>query len=61
MRFLISTENTENKILLFPTFGSFEKMFSMKIKTEIQPNTFSSPFFISSENKNKKQPNQTPP
>jgi len=46
---------------LFPIFGSFEKIFSLKIKTEIQPNTFSSSFSISNENENKKQPNQTPP
>jgi len=29
--------------------------------SEIQPNTFSSPFSIFSENENRKQPNQTPP
>ena len=28
--------------------------------SKIQPNTFSSPIFIFSENKNRKQPNQTP-
>jgi len=61
MRFLVSTENTENEILLFPVFGSFEKIFSLKIKTEIQPNTFPSPFSISSKNENRKQLNQTPP
>jgi len=48
MRFLVSTENIENKILLFSVFGSFGKI--LKMKTEIQPNTFSSPFSISSEN-----------
>ena len=40
MRFVVSTENTENEILLFPAFGSFEKTFSLKMKTKIQPNTF---------------------
>ena len=60
MKFLISTENTENEILLFPVFGSFRKIFLLKMKTEIQSNTCSSPFSISSENKNRKQPNQTP-
>jgi len=60
MRFLVSTENTENEILLFPVFGSFGKIFSLKMKTEIQSNTFTSPFFISSENENRKQANQTP-
>jgi len=58
MRFLVSTEN---EILLFPVFGSFGKIFSLKMKIEIQPNTFPSPFSISSENENRKQPNQTPP
>jgi len=58
MRFLISTEN---EILLFPAFDSFGKIFSLKIKTQIQPNIFLSPFSISSKNENKKQPNQTPP
>jgi len=57
MRFLVSTEN---EILLLPIFGSFGKIFSLKMKTEIQPNTFSSPFYISSKNENRKQPNQTP-
>jgi len=61
MRFLVSTENTKNEILLFPVFGSFGKIFSLKMKTKIQPNTFPSPFSISSENENRKQPNQTPP
>jgi len=51
MRFLVSTKN---EILLFPIFGSFGKIFSLKMKTEIQPNTFPSPFSISSENENKK-------
>jgi len=60
MRFLVSTENTENEILLFLIFGLFGKIFSLKMKTEIQPNTFSSLFSIFSENENKKQPNQTP-
>jgi len=58
MRFLVSTEN---EILLFPVFGSFGKIFLLKMKTEIQPNTFPSSFSISSENENKKQSNQTPP
>ena len=31
------------------------------MKTEIQPNTFLSPFSISSKNENRKQPNQIPP
>ena len=51
--------STENKILLFSIFGLFGKIFSLKIKTKIQPNTFLSLFSISIENKNKKtiQPN----
>jgi len=57
MRFLVSTEITENDILLFSVFGSFGKIFSLNMKTEIQPNTFSSLFSIFSENKNRKQPN----
>jgi len=57
----VSTENAQNEILLFLVFGSFGKIFSLKMKTEIQPNTFSSPISISSENKNRKQLNQTPP
>jgi len=61
MRFLVSTENTENEILLFPVFGSFGKIFSLKMFSKIQPNKFSSPFSSSSENENRKQPNQTPP
>jgi len=28
MMFLVTTENTENKILLFLVFGSFEEIFS---------------------------------
>jgi len=28
--FLVSTANTENEILLFPIFGSFGKIFSLK-------------------------------
>jgi len=60
MKFMVSTENTENKILLFLVFGSFKKIFSLKIKIEIQSNTFSSPSSIFNENENRKQPNQTP-
>jgi len=59
MRFLVLTENTENEILLFLVFGSFGKIFSLKMKIKIQPNIFLSPFFISSKNENIKQPNQT--
>jgi len=51
MRFLISTEN---EILLFSVFGSFEKIFLLKMKTEFETNTFSSLFFISNENENRK-------
>jgi len=58
MKFLVSTEN---EILLFLVFGSFEKIFSLKMFSKIQPNAFLSPFFISSENENIKQSNQTPP
>ena len=61
MRFLVSTENTENEILLFPVFGSFGQIFSLKMFSKIQPNAFLSPFSISSENENRKQPNQTLP
>ena len=61
MSFLISTENTKNKISLFSVFTSFEKICSLKMKTEIQPNTFPSSCSIFSENKNRKQLNQTPP
>ena len=56
MRSLVSTEN---EILLFPIFGSFEKIFLMFSK--IQPNAFPSPFSISSKNENRKQQNQTLP
>jgi len=56
--FLISTEN---EILLFPVFGLFEKICSLKMLSKIQPNAFSSPFSIFSKNENRKQPNQTPP
>ena len=59
-RFLILTENTGNGILLFPIFDSFKKIFSLKIFSKIQPNASPLPFFIFSENKNKKQLNQTP-
>ena len=41
----VSTENIENEILLFLVFGLFGKIFSLKMKTKIQPNTFPSPFF----------------
>jgi len=51
MRFLVLTEN---EILLFSVFGLFEKIFSLKIFLKIQSNIFSSPFFISSRNKNRK-------
>jgi len=61
MRLLLSTENIENRILLFPFFGSFGKIFLLKMFSKIQPNTFPLPFFIFSENENRKQPNQTPP
>jgi len=54
MRFLVSTENTKKEILLFLVFGSFEKIFSLRMFSKIQPNTFSSPFSISSKNENKK-------
>jgi len=57
MRFLVSTENTKNEILLFSVFDLFVKIFSLKIKTKIQSNTFSSLFSIFSENENKKQSN----
>ena len=46
---------------IFFSFWFIWKNISLKMKTEIQPNTFSSPFSIFSENKNKKQQNQTPP
>jgi len=61
MIFLVSTENNENEILLFSVFGSFEKIFSLKMFSKIQPNAFPSPFSISSENENRKQSNQTLP
>jgi len=55
MKFLISTEeNIKNEILLFPIFGSFEKIFSLKMFSKIQSNAFSSAFSIFSENKNRK-------
>jgi len=54
MKFLISTENTENEILLFPIFGLFEKIFSLKMFSKIQPNAFSSSFSIFNKNENKK-------
>ena len=53
MRFMVSTENTENEILLFSVFDSFGKIFLLEMKTEIQPNTFLSPFSIFSKNENK--------
>jgi len=59
MKFLISTENIENKILLFPVLDSFEKIFSLKMFSKIQPNAFSLLFSIFSKNKNRKQSNQT--
>jgi len=37
-------EETENDILLFLFFGSFEKIFLLKMFLKIQPNTFSSSF-----------------
>ena len=58
MRFLVSTKN---EILLFLVFCSFGKIFLLKMFSKIKPNAFSSPFSISSENENRKQPNQTPP
>jgi len=60
MRSLFSTENTENENLLFSFSGYFLFSFSLKMFLEIQPNTFSSPFSVFSENENTKQPNQTP-
>jgi len=57
MRFLVSTEN---EILLFLIFCSFEKIFSLKMFSKIQPNAFPSLFSIYSENENRKQSNQTP-
>ena len=54
------TENTENWILLFSFFGSFGKIFLLRMCSKIQPDTFPSPFSICSENENKKQPNQIP-
>jgi len=57
MRFLISTEN---EILLFSVFDSFEKIFLLEIFSKIQSNAFSSLFSIFSENENRKQSNQTP-
>jgi len=56
MRFMVSTEN---EILLFLVFDLFEKIFSLKIKTEIQLNIFLPSFSIFNKNKNKKQSNQT--
>ena len=38
MRFLILTENTENKILLFSVFGSFGKTFFSENENRKQPN-----------------------
>ena len=48
MRFLVSIEN---EILLFSIFGSFEKIFSLFLK--IQLNVFLLSFFISSKNENR--------
>ena len=56
---MFSTENTKNKILLFSFYGCFLFSFLLKMFSKIQPNTFSSPFYIFSENENKKQLNQT--
>ena len=50
------TENTENENLLFLFSDCFLFSFSL---SEIQLNTFSSPFSILSENENRKQSNQT--
>ena len=46
---------------MFFVFSSFEKIFSLNMFSKIQPNAFLSPFFISSENENRKQSNQTTP
>ena len=54
MRFLVSIENITNEILLFSDFNLFEKICSVKMKTKIQSNTFSSPFSTSDKNKNRK-------
>ena len=51
MRFVVSTKN---EILLFSIFGSFEKIFLLKIFSKIQSNAFSLPFSIFSKNKNRK-------
>jgi len=59
MGFLVSTENTKNEILLFSVYGLCGKIFSLKMKIEIQSNTFLLPFSILSENENRKQSNQT--
>jgi len=58
---MLSTENIENENLLFSFSGCFLFSFSLKMFSEIQPNTFSSLFSVLSENENRKQPNQTPP
>jgi len=55
MRFLFSIENTENENLLFSFSGCFMFSFSLKIFSEIQPNTFSSPFSVFNKNENRKQ------
>ena len=52
---------TKNVILLFLFSGSVGKIFSLKMFSKIQSNTFPSLFFVFSENENKKQPKQTPP
>jgi len=59
MKFLFSTENTENENLLFSFSGCFLFSFSLKMFSEIQQNTFSSSFSVFSENESRKQPNQT--
>jgi len=61
MRFLFSTENTENENFLFSFSSCLLFSFSLKMFSEIKPNTFSSPFSVFSGNENRKQLNQTPP
>jgi len=61
MKCLFSTKNAENENLLFSFSGYFLFSFSLKMFSEIQPNTFSSPFSVFNENENRKQSNQTLP
>lgn len=53
---IFENKNTKNDFLLFSKMDLILKMFFVKIFLDVQPNIFSGPFSVFSENENRKCP-----